>query len=64
MCQNANTRESWSICTCLSEEEWLLVINWIETIVWHHFGPVLFSDSVGREAIHVNFDVSSNLSIG
>ena len=54
---------SWSRCTCLSEQEWLLIIDGIETVVWHHFGPVLFSDGVSWETVHVHFDVSSNLSV-
>ena len=39
-------------------------VDRIEAIVWHHLGPILLSDRVGGEAIHVHFDVGANLPIG
>lgn len=55
---------SESGCAYLSEEERLLIVDGVETIVWHHLGPILLSDRVGWEAIHVHFDVGANLPIG
>ena len=47
----------------LPEDEGFLVVDRVETVVWHHASPELFPDRVRRKAVHVNLNVRPYLLV-
>jgi len=49
--------------TNLSEDERFLVVDRIESVVWHSAGPEFLADCVRRQSIHVHLDVRADLLV-
>ena len=45
----------------LFEHKRLFLVDWIDTIIWYNFCLVLSSDSVGRQAKHIYFNIGTDL---
>lgn len=53
-----------SICSCyLSEDERLLVVGRVQSIVHHHASAKLFPDGVRWQSIHVDFNVGPDFLV-
>lgn len=55
-------RISFSSCY-LSENEGLLVVGRVQSIVHHHASAELFPNGVRRQSVHVDFNVSADFLI-
>ena len=61
--------DKWLLQLCviksvhLSEAEWFFVVDGIEAVGWHDFCPVLFSDGVGWQAIHVHLHIGTDFFV-
>lgn len=51
------------IINYFSEEERFFIVNGVQTVGGNHTSTKLFTDGVGWQTVHVNFNISSNFFI-